>query len=62
MSRIRSLVLISSDPYSINRGAHEVFERVKEEVSRLGLQEEIEISMIRDTGRHDVAPLVIIYT
>jgi len=61
MSRIRSLVLISSDPYSINRGAHEVFERVKEEVSRLGLQEEIEISMIRDTGRHDVAPLVIIY-
>ncbi len=61
MSKIRSLVLISSDPYSINRGAVEVFDRLKAEIARLGLQEEIEISMIKDTGRHDIAPLVIIY-
>ena len=61
MSKIRSLVLISSDTLSINRGALEVFERMKAEIKRLGLTEEVEISMIKDTGRHDIAPLVIIY-
>ncbi len=61
MSRIRSLVLISSDPMSINRGAVEVYDRMKAEIQRLGLAEEVEISMIKDTGRHDIAPLVIVY-
>jgi len=61
MSKIRSLVLVSSDPFSINRGAVEVFEAIKKEIAKYGLQDEIEVSMIRDTGRHDIAPLVIIY-
>ncbi len=61
MQAIRSLVLVSSDPDSLERGAQEVFSRLQQEFQRFGLQEEIAITMVGDVGRHDALPLVIVY-
>ncbi len=61
MKTYRSMVLVSSDPKSIERGAQEVFQRLQEEVQTFGLQDEISISMVGDIGRHDAIPMVIVY-
>lgn len=61
MTAVRSMVLVSSDPTSLERGAQQVFERIQEEVAAFGLQDEISISMVGDIGRHDAVPLVIVY-
>jgi len=61
MTAVRSMVLVSSDPTSLERGAQQVFERIQEEVAAFGLQDEISISMVGDIGRHDAVPMVIVY-
>ena len=61
MTVIRALLLVSNDPLSLNRGALDVFESLTQEVARLGLAQEVAIRMISDLGRHDIAPLVIVY-
>ncbi len=58
MTAVRSMVLVSSDPTSLERGAQQVFERIQEEVAAFGLQDEISISMVGDIGRHDAVPMV----
>jgi len=42
-------------------GAQEVFQKVQQEVHRLGLDEEVSVSMVGDVGRHDAIPMVIVY-
>jgi len=61
MKTIRSMVLVSSDPISLERGAQQVFDRLQSEIKEFGLEEEVSLSMIGDVGRHDALPLVIVY-
>ncbi len=61
MKAFRSMVLVSSDPTSIERGAKDVFQALQAEISAFGLENEISLTMVGDVGRHDAAPLVIVY-
>ena len=61
MKAYRSMVLVSSDPKSIEKGANLVFEKLQSEVKAFNLEGEISISMVGDVGRHDAVPMVIVY-
>ncbi len=61
MKVIRSMVLVSSDPESMERGAQGVYWRLQREIERFGLQGEVSVTMVGDVGRHDAVPLVIVY-
>lgn len=61
MKAIRSMVLVSSDATSIERGAKEIFTSLQEEIKTFGLENEVSISMVGDIGRHEASPLVIVY-
>lgn len=61
MKIYRSMVLISSDPKSMLYGAEEVFQRFQKEIEDRGLQDEVQVSMVGDLGRHEVHPIVIVY-
>jgi NADP-reducing hydrogenase subunit HndC len=55
------MVLVSSDPISMERGASDIFENLQKEISFFGLNDEISLTMVGDVGRHDALPLVIVY-
>ncbi|RPJ43221.1 MAG: NADP oxidoreductase, partial [Chloroflexi bacterium] len=61
MKAYRSMVLVSSDPDSLTRGAQEVFQCMQAEIAAFGLQDEVNLSMVGDIGRHDAIPMVIVY-
>ncbi len=61
MKAVRSMVLVSSDPQSMERGAQEVFDRLQSEIQAFHLEDEISITMVGDVGRHDATPLLIVY-
>ncbi len=61
MKMVRSMVLVSSDPLSMERGAQEVFEGLQQHIKAFGLQDEISLTLVGDVGRHDALPLVIVY-
>lgn len=61
MQAVRSMVLVSSDPQSMEAGAQEVFTRLQKEIQTFNLEKEISLSMINDIGRHDSVPMVIVY-
>jgi len=61
MKCIRSMVLVSSDPISLERGAQSVFEKLQSEIALFDLTEEISITQVGDVGRHDALPIVIVY-
>jgi NADP-reducing hydrogenase subunit HndC len=61
MKPIRSLVLVSSDPESMGRGAQEVHRRLQRAIEAADLENEVVVSMVGDVGRHDALPMVIIY-
>lgn len=61
MKAYRSMVLVSSDPLSMERGARQIFEKLQQELESFGISEEISLKMVGDVGRHDALPLVIIY-
>jgi len=61
MKAYRSMVLVSSDPESLNKGADEVYQALQTEIKAFGLENEISLTMVGDVGRHDAVPLVIVY-
>jgi NADP-reducing hydrogenase subunit HndC len=61
MNKYRSMVLVSTDPVSLSAGAAEVYARLKTEIEKFGLQDEIALKTIEDAGRHDCTPMVIVY-
>jgi len=61
MKAIRSMVLVSSDSASLELGAKEIYQELQREIEAFGLQDEISLTMVGDVGRHDAAPIVIIY-
>ncbi|MCL4561752.1 MAG: NADH-quinone oxidoreductase subunit NuoF [Chloroflexi bacterium] len=61
MKAVRSMVLVSGDPTSLERGAQEVYHRLQEEVRQSGLSGDISLALVGDLGRSDIAPSVIVY-
>ena len=61
MKAIRSMVLVSGDPESLNRDALEVFNALNREIVAYGLDEEITISMVNDISKPGRNPLVLVY-
>ncbi len=61
MKITRSMVLVSNDPLSLQRGAQELIQNLEKELSSFGLADEVTLSTITDVGRSDAAPLVMIY-
>jgi len=61
MKMVRSMVLVSGDPISIERGAQQVYQAIVDEVRAFGLSDEVSVMMISDVGRHDALPMVIVY-
>jgi NADP-reducing hydrogenase subunit HndC len=61
MKTIRSMVLISSDPASMQRGAYRLLERLQDEIEYYDLKDEVSVVMVNDLGRHDAIPLVVVY-
>src|SRR5512133_2459733 len=61
MKAYRSMVLVSSDPLSMERGAQQVYDRIQQELDTLGIADEVSLTVVGDVGRHDALPLVIVY-
>src|SRR5574338_401376 len=61
MKIIRSMVLVSMDPASLEAGAEQVFHAFLQEIENAGLSDQIAVSMIRDSGIRQDVPLVIVY-
>ncbi len=61
MKAVRSMVLVTNDPISLQRGAQAVYDCLQEEVNKFGLAGEVSLAMIGDVAREDAAPLVIVY-
>lgn len=61
MKAIRSMVLVSSDPESMDRGALDVFSTLQTQINQFGLEEEISLSMISDVSKKNQNPLVLVY-
>jgi hypothetical protein len=50
MKVIRSMVLVSADQVSLERGAEAVFRTLLEEIDEFGLSDQIAVATIRDAG------------
>lgn len=61
MQTTRSMVLVSSDPESLDRGALDVFSTLQKQIIKYGLENEIALSMISDVSKHAMSPLVLVY-
>ena len=61
MNSIRSMVLVSSDPKSMKEGAQKVFDAFEKEIKGAGLENEVDLRMVEDFGRHEAVPLVVVY-
>lgn len=61
MKAVRSMVLVSSDAVSIEKGANNIYQCLQREIKSFGLEDEISLTMVGDVGRTDAAPLVIVY-
>jgi NADP-reducing hydrogenase subunit HndC len=55
------MVLVSSDPESLDRGALDVFSTLQKQITKFGMEEEISLSMISDIGKSVLSPLVLVY-
>ena len=61
MKATRSMVLVSSDQESLDRGALEVFSALQQQITAFGLDDEISLSMISDVSKKAQNPLVLVY-
>ena len=61
MKVTRSMVLVSSDPESLDRGALDVFSTLQKQITKFGMEEEISLSMISDISKSVLSPLVLVY-
>jgi len=61
MKVTRSMVLVSSDPESLDRGALDVFSTLQKQITKFGMEEEISLTMISDIGKSVLSPLVLVY-
>jgi NADP-reducing hydrogenase subunit HndC len=61
MKVIRSMVLVSVDQASLERGAQQVFHAFLEEIEAFGLSDQIAVSTISGVGVQEDLPVVIVY-
>src|SRR5512146_2442982 len=61
MKVLRSMVLVSVDDASLERGAQDVFRAFLEEIDDVGLSNQVAVTTIRDAGIQSATPLVIVY-
>ncbi len=61
MKVIRSMVLVSVDQASLERGAQQVFHAFLDEIEDFGLSDQIAVSTILNVGLQADLPLVIVY-
>jgi NADP-reducing hydrogenase subunit HndC len=61
MKATRSMVLVSSDQDSLDRGALDVFNTLQQQIAAFGLDEEISLSMISEVSKKPQNPLVLVY-
>ncbi len=61
MKSVRSMVLVSSDPISMERGSNLIYDNLEKEIKFFELSEEISLTKVGDVGRHDALPIIIIY-
>src|SRR5512141_1523052 len=65
MKVLRSMVLVSADDASLERGAQEVFRAFLDEIDDFGLSNQVAVTTIRDAGiqagSQADTPLVIVY-
>jgi NADP-reducing hydrogenase subunit HndC len=61
MKTVRSMVLVSSDPVSLERGAQQVYDELLKTIEAYGLSGEINVMLVGDLGRHDALPLAVVY-
>ncbi len=61
MKITRSMVLVSSDPLSLQRGSLEIYRRFQEKLESYQLAEEVALSTITDVGNTEASPVVVIY-
>jgi NADP-reducing hydrogenase subunit HndC len=61
MKATRSMVLVSSDPESLENGALEVFSQLQRQIQAYGMEEEISLSMANDIEKKGFNPLVLVY-
>ena len=61
MKATRSMVLVSSDPDSLEHGAMEVFTQLQSQITAYGMEEEISLSMANDIDKQGYNPLVLVY-
>jgi NADP-reducing hydrogenase subunit HndC len=61
MKTYRSMVLVSNDFESMQLGAGELYQRLKQEINARGLDNQVALSTISDIGRQGVIPMVIVY-
>lgn len=61
MKATRSMVLVSSDPDSLEQGALEVFNQLQRQIRAYDMEEEISLSMANDIDKKGLNPLVLVY-
>lgn len=61
MKTKRAMMLVSADPESIRLGSNELLENLREALDAYGLQDEVDIATIADTGRSNILPIVVVY-
>lgn len=61
MKVLRSMVLVSADDASLERGAQDVFRMFLREIDGVGLSNQVAVTTIRDAGIQAATPLVIVY-
>jgi NADH:ubiquinone oxidoreductase subunit F (NADH-binding)/(2Fe-2S) ferredoxin len=61
MKVLRSMVLVSVDDLSLERGAQDIFRALLDEIDAYGLSDQIAVTTIRDAGIQADAPVVIVY-
>src|SRR5512133_1445611 len=61
MKAVRGRGCVLSDSASLELGAKEIYQELQQEIHAFGLQDEISLTMVGDVGRHDAAPIVIVY-
>jgi len=61
MKTTRSMVLVSADPESMDRGALDIFTELQKQIMAFGLEDEIALSMVNDIIKPGFSPLVLVY-
>jgi len=61
MKTVRSMVLVSGDPVSLERGAQQIYDELLKTIEAYDLSSEINVMLVGDLGRHDALPLVVVY-